>query len=464
MKFYYYPVPFVLLLFTFLSAAAADDAPLRWDDFVTTGSNAVLEQRLVTPISRHSSDFTEVRSKQTSYTIGINEVLYIPVWNETPEGAQIGMGWRVENRAPNVVSSVMVEDFHPTHRSNQLSPNFRNSNFGPYFRNPAVPQVGCEIRHGISGNNIVLDNIVLSPVPTAFICIQGRSVGETVLIVGERASTINRQEYYGLTSTGPNVSIDSSYVNPNLSLEISIRVVTEATSDPALLAHAAMEFGFGRFFVRPINSSFELLPCKDLRVFVEEGTSLSLEPFGTEKCIFTYSQLRAPDSQFPPFFDNANINVLVEQDNAVTSGGARTKITRTATAYAHVVPIVDTGSNLTAWAMLSCPTVVHRGARFGCEMRLADTTGSNASDYNSEIDAATLPTNGPYTYEGRPPTKPFVVCFEVEATAENLSSFAITGVTALGYRFRSQQIWIDNRSEQMITVPYSNDCQGAQLP
>ena len=201
----------------FASSVWADGSPIRWDDFVISETEAVLEQNLLTPINRRAADFTEVRSTQTAYTVGVGEVLYIPVWNETAEGAQIGMNWRLENKAPNVVSSVMVERFRPTHRSNQTTLGFAKDSAAPFYTTPAIEGIGCEERHGVSASDFVLDNIVLENEPTAFICIQGQSIGETTLLVGERASIINRQQFYELNnSIGPNVSI-YSYVNPNLS-------------------------------------------------------------------------------------------------------------------------------------------------------------------------------------------------------------------------------------------------------
>ncbi|MCG7623207.1 hypothetical protein [Epibacterium sp. Ofav1-8] len=452
-----------IFILSFASASIADESPIRWDDFVTSGSVAVLEQNLLRPIWRQSRDFTAIRSKQTSYTIGVDEVLYIPVWNETPEGAQIGIDWRLENKSPGIVSSVMVDSFRPTHRSNQLSLLFKtDSKLAPYFSRPATPQIGCETRHGEKAQNLIIENVVLLSQPTAYICIQGRSIGETVIIVGERLSTINRQQYYKLASTGPNHSTGNSYVNPNLSLQIDIRVVAEAASNPKELAYAAMEIA-GHFIVRPINASFEILPCKGLSVDVIAGTSLSLKPIASMDCFFDYDELKAPNKDFPPYFDDAAINVLVKQERNVSSGGQSAKIIKSASAFTHIIPRVNSGTNLTAWAKLSCPTVLYPGVRFGCRMKLADSLGNNPLDYDSRIEAASL-TNGPFSYKGRAPINQTIICFEVDATAPDLSSFAISGLTIPGFRFKSQQIWIDARAERAVSVPYSDDCQAAQLP
>ncbi|MEJ8561652.1 hypothetical protein QTO30_10775 [Yoonia sp. GPGPB17] len=127
-----------VLAVAFASSVWADGSPIRWDDFVISETEAVLEQNLFTPISRRAADFTEIRSTQTAYTVGVGEVIYIPVWNETAEGAQIGMSWRLENKAPDVVSSVMVERLRPTHRSNQTTLGFAKDSTAPFYTTPAI--------------------------------------------------------------------------------------------------------------------------------------------------------------------------------------------------------------------------------------------------------------------------------------------------------------------------------------
>lgn len=461
---FFFRILICVLSLAFASSVWADGSPIRWDDFVISETDAVLDQNLVTPISRRTADFTEVRSTQTAYTVGVGEVLYIPVWNETAEGAQIGMSWRLENKAPNIVSSVMVERLRPTHRSNQTTLGFAKDSTAPFYTVPAIEGIGCEERHGVSTQDFVRDNIVLENEPTAFICIQGQSTGETTLLVGERASIINRQQFYELTGTGGNVSIDNSYVNPNLSLEITINVVAGRARSKDALAYAPFVIGNSiprTLIVRPINASFDSIPCRDLRVFVDVGTSLQLTPTVSSDCIYQLRDIRAPSMQFPPYFDNADINVRVEQEIEVTSGSDSAKVIRTAASFAHVIPSVDIGSRATAWARMACPTVLFPGARFGCKLRLADTTGSPPSDADFTLNLASLPAGGGFSYVGVLASDPSVICFEVRDTVNDLSTFAVSGVTTPGFRFRSQQIWLDARAEGMIGIPYSRDCRNA---
>ncbi|MEJ8561653.1 hypothetical protein QTO30_10780 [Yoonia sp. GPGPB17] len=212
-------------------------------------------------------------------------------------------------------------------------------------------------------------------------------------MVGERASIINRQQFYELTGTGPNFSIDNSYVNPNLSLELKINVVANRTRSADALAYAPFVIANtipSTLIVRPINASFDSIPCQDLKVDVDVGTSLQLTPVGSTDCTYQLEDVRAPNKLFPPYFDNADINVRVEQEIEVTSGSDDAKIIRTATSFAHIIPIVDNGSSLTAWARLACPTVLFPGARFGCQLRLADTTGSPPSDADLTLNLASL--------------------------------------------------------------------------
>jgi hypothetical protein len=164
---------------------------------------------------------------------------------------------------------------------------------------------------------------------------------------------------------------------------------------------------------------------------------------------------------FPPYFSSADINIRVSQEIQATSGSDNVKIVRTAASFAHIIPIVDSGTSLTAWARMACPTVLFPGARFGCQLRLADTTGSSPSDADLTLNLASLPIGGAYTYVGSPPGEPSIICFEVSNTADDLSTFAVSGVTTPGFRFRSQQIWLDARAEGMIQIPYARDCRNA---
>lgn len=460
------PVLFYIAIFPQPSMA---EVPLLWDNLTVSHpeNSDKIEPKILTRSQRRVGSFTSVVSPREKYTVILGDTIYIPVWNETAEGAGVSIVWSVDNRTPSLFSSVVAHNIQPTHRSHTLGTNHvRRGALDPLpYRSDPLTNIGCEARH--NGGIEITDNSRgtkgISGV-SAFVCVQARSVGTGTLLIGERVFNQESADFtFGTSNTGSSPSQYS--VSGNLNREVSISVVdpVEDVVEKNILEYATLSISNGIMRVHPMNRSLNEISCdENISVEVLAGIDSVLTPIS--KCAFDIKYKSGPDHQNPPFFGGSNISANVAQERELQVGSASVIKRYTARSVHRTLPFFPSPTGDAAWAIAVCPTLIFPGSVFGCKIEIRNSEGTPAVT-DARVDPQSIGSGSKVTYLGQSSKDGvYIACFKLKDSVANLSRVDLRGTTRDEIHFRSMPIWVDEKARARVAIFHEQECQNPTLP
>ena len=435
-----------ILVLTFLLSIDTARSWTFFPGFYLSNTSSKANQGFLQPHLRDHSIHPIIIAETTSVSLEVGETALVPIFSETSDGLPIPVVWTLRNSVSSVAVATIDQAYPYTRNGVSYALEGFRSSFatnlaGPAVSTPVQNGLGCERRFYLGKQHRFVDGTFQSSsiskrlVPTIYLCLHGREVGKTQVLVGEAFpdQEITRQKFERIVLLRPpylsqfsRTLIDVEVVEPTNSNRRNELTMIEIRPQRCTDLECKIN-------VVPLNRGGERLSCAKDDIQVKwHFLKVSYKFVKKDSCSILLRLRHLPLAGLPAFHRNYQIEATVEQTRTYAyklPGFSRTvnvEVVRQAFGVAFMHPVRASAGKKVAWARALCPMIVTPGSVFSCLISVVDETG-NPPGFQVEFGLGEWALPKDVEFLKIASAKPYYACFKVSEAASDAITDGISG-------------------------------------